>query len=109
MDAKDVVAAVQKLKWAPQNVAISQGTVGKYENIRFGIQNGSASGHIEIVRPAHDPSTGGANMMAPKDQAAMNENTGAVYLDKDADVIVTVVVDGNKTAAKRLLDKLVKK
>ena len=109
MDGKDVVTAVQKLDWAPPDVAISGGSVGKYENVRFGIQKGSASGYIEIIRPAHDPSPGSASMMAPKDQQAMKEQTGATYLDKDADVLVVVVVAGNKTAAKRLLDKLVKK
>ncbi len=104
-----MVAAVQKLKWAPPTVAIGGGTVGKYESIRFGIQRGSASGHIEIIRPAHNPISGTASMMAPKDQQAMNDKMGATFLDKDADVLVTVVVDGNKRAAQRLLDKLVKK
>lgn len=100
---------MQKLKWAPPTVAISGGTVGKYADIRFGIQRGRSSGHIEIIRPAANPIPGTASMMAPKDQAVMNQKMGAVYLDKDADVLITVVVDGNKSAAKRLLDKLVKK
>jgi hypothetical protein len=109
IDGKDVVTAVQKLKWAPPTVAIGGGTVGKYESIRFGIQTGSASGYIEIIRPAHNPIPGSASMMPPKDQEPMKAKMGATYLDKDADVLVTVVVQGNKTAAKRLLDKLVKK
>lgn len=103
------MAAVQKLKWAPPTVAMGGGTIGKYENIRFGIQKGSASGYVEIVRPAHNPNPGSANMMPPKDQAVSKEKVGATYLDKDADVLVAVVVRGNKRAAKRLLDKLVKK
>lgn len=106
---KDIVAAVQKIGWAPPDVAIGGGTVGKYEDIRFGIQKGSASGYVEIIRPSATPSPGSASMMAPGDQKAMKEKVGAVFFDKDAGVLVVAVVQGNRTAAKRLLDKLIKK
>lgn len=111
VSAEAVIAEVQKLKWAPEKVAVSGGTVGKYENIRFGITDGKQSGYIEIVRPAKDPTGSTASMMPPKDQKAMKESSGAAtYLDPDGDVIVIVMVDGGKTAvAKKLLDKLVQK
>jgi hypothetical protein len=109
VEDKAVVAAVQKLGWAPQKVQISGGTIGKYENFRFGIQKDKYSGHIEVVRPAKNPTGSGASMMPPKDQKKMNEGNGAVYLDEAADVIVIVVVEGAPAEAQKLLDKLVKK
>lgn len=109
ISADALVAAVQKLGWAPEKVEISGGTVGKYENVRFSIDNGKGGiGNIEIVRPAAEPRPG-ASMMAPKDQKAMHESRGAVFFDKDADVVVMVVVDGKPAEAKKLLDKLLKK
>ncbi len=104
-----IVAEVQKIGWAPQNVAISGGTVGKYENVRFGIANANSTGYIEIIRPAQNPTTGSASMMAPKDQKAMKESVGAVFFDEAADVLVIVVVEGKPAEAKKVLAKLVKK
>jgi hypothetical protein len=104
-----IVAEAQKIGWAPTNVALLGGTVGKYENIRFGIDSGKANGYIEVIRPAHEPTHGGANMMAPKDQAAMKESLGAVLLDEEADVLIIVVVEDKPAEAKKLLAKLVKK
>lgn len=103
-----IVAEAQKLGWAPTNVALLGGTVGKYENIRFGIDSGKANGYIEVIRPAHEPTHGGANMMAPKDQKAMKESLGAVFLDEEADVLIVVVVEDKPGDAKKLLAKLVK-
>lgn len=103
-----IVAEAQKIGWAPTNVALMGGTVGKYENIRFGIDNGKATGYIEVIRPAHEPRGGGANMMSPKDQKAMKEELGAVLLDEEADVLVIVVVEDKPADAKKLLAKLVK-
>jgi hypothetical protein len=105
-----VIAEVQKLKWAPPTVATSGGTVGKYENLRFGISDGKSEGYIEIIRPAKDPSGSSANMMPPKDQKAMKESSGAAtYLDPEADVLVIVMIEGKTAVAKKLIDKLVKK
>ncbi|MEZ4219798.1 MAG: hypothetical protein R3B13_02635 [Polyangiaceae bacterium] len=108
IDGQALVAEVQKLKWAPEKVEVMGGSVGKYENLRFGIHNGTLGGHIELIRPAKEPS-GGASMMSPKDQKAMHENQGAVFLDETADVLVIVIVDGKPAEAKKLLDKLIKK
>ena len=107
IDAKAIVAEVQKLKWAPQKVDISGGVVGKYETIRFGISNGKIGGKVEVIRRAAVPS-GGASMMSPKDQKAMHEKRGAVFLDEEADVLIAIVVDGRPAEAKKLLAKLVK-
>jgi hypothetical protein len=103
-----IVAEAQKVGWAPTNVAILGGTVGKYENIRFGIDNGKATGYIEIIRPAHEPTHGSANMMSPKDQKAMKESVGAVFFDEEAEVLIVVVVEDQPADAKKLLAKLVK-
>jgi hypothetical protein len=108
VEDKAVVAAVQKLGWAPEKVAISGGTIGKYENFRFGIAKGGLAGRIEVVRPAKSPSGSSASMMPPKEQKKMNEGLGAVFLDETADVVVIVVVDDKPAEAKKLLDKLVK-
>ncbi len=109
IDAKTLVAEVQKLKWAPEKVEISGGTVGKYENIRFGIDNGKLSGYLELVRPAAAPSGGGASMMAPKDQKAMREATAGVFLDETANVLLMVKIEGKKAEAQKFVDALVKK
>ncbi len=61
IDAKQLVAAVQKIGWAPEDVQTSGGSVGKYENIRFGIANGSIEGTLEIIRPAHTPTGSSAS------------------------------------------------
>lgn len=106
---EQIVAELQKLGWAPENVAISGGTVGRYENVRMGIATAKAEGLFELIRPAAQPRSGGASMMAPKDQKAMRESTAAVYLDESADVIVIIAVDGKLPDAKKLLDKLVKR
>jgi hypothetical protein len=103
-----IIAETQKLGWAPTNVALMGGTVGRYENVRFGIDNGKATGYIEVIRPAHEPRGGSANMMSPKDQKAMKETLGAVLLDEEADVLVIVVVEDKPAEAKKLLAKLVK-
>lgn len=103
-----MVAEAQKIGWAPTNVALLGGTVGKYENVRFGIDNGKNTGYIEIIRPAHEPTFRGANMMSPKDQAAMKESLGAILLDEEADVLIVVVVEDKPAEAKKLLAKLVK-
>lgn len=103
-----MVAEAQKAGWAPTNVAILGGTVGKYENVRFGIDNGKVTGYIEIIRPAHEPTHGGASMMAPKDQKAMKDALGAVLFDEEAEVLIVVVVEDNPADAKKLLAKLVK-
>jgi len=109
IDAKAFVAEVQKLTWAPQDVAISGGTVGKYENFRFGIAKGNFTGFIEVIRPAKEPTGASASMMPPKDQKAMREASSAVFLDETADILVVVNVDGKQAEAKKLLDKLIKK
>lgn len=106
---EEIVAALQKLGWAPENVAITGGTVGKYENLRMGIATAKLVGHLEIVRPAAEPTGSSASMMPPKDQKAMHESTAAVYLDPTADVVIIIVVEGKQAEAKKLLDKLVKK
>jgi hypothetical protein len=109
IDAKTLVAEVQKLKWAPEKVEISGGTVGKYENIRFGIDNGKLTGYLELVRPAAERGSGGASMMAPKDQKAMKEASAGVFLDETADVLLIVMIEGKKADAQKFVDKLIKK
>jgi hypothetical protein len=47
-------------------------------------------------------------MMPPKDQAAMKENVGAVFLDPDAEVAIIIVIDGKQAEAKKVLGKLLK-
>ena len=108
IDAKALVAAVQKIGWAPQDVQTSGGTVGKYENIRFGIASATLEGTLEIIRPAKTPTGSSASMMKPKDQAAMKEGLGAVFVDKDAEVAIIIVIEGKPAEAKKVLDKLLK-
>lgn len=103
-----VVAAMQKLGWAPESVEISGGNIGKFENIRFTLAKDGTGGSVEIVRPAHSPQPG-ASMMSPEAQRADAEKRGAAYYDPDADVLVVVVVDGKPGVAKQLLGKLVQK
>ena len=108
IDVKALVAAVQKIGWAPEDVQTSGGTVGKYENLRFGIANGSLEGTLEIIRPAQTPTGSSASMMAPKDQAAMKASLGAVFVDKEAEVAIIIVIEGKPAEAKKVLDKLLK-
>jgi len=104
-----LVAEMRKLGWAPENVEINHGTVGKYENIEFGIAKGNDKGTCELVRRAATPTGSSGSMMSPKDQAAMHEKLGAVYLDDKAEVVVMVIIEGKPAEAKKVLDKLVKK
>jgi hypothetical protein len=108
ISGEQLVAAMQKIGWAPQDVQITGGTVGKYENIRFGIAGPSAEGTFEIIRRAQTPTASSAGMMPPKDQAAMKENVGAVFLDPDAEVAIIIVIDGKQAEAKKVLGKLLK-
>ncbi len=108
IEEKQLVAAAQKIGWAPQNVAVSSGTVGKYENIRFTVQNGAQEGRIELVRPAHQPTGSSASMMPPKEQKAMADGTSAVLYDEAADLILMVTIADKPAEAKKLLDRLLK-
>lgn len=109
IDPKSLVAALQKAGWAPENVEINHGTVGKYESIEFGLLKGNDKGTFEMVRRAATPSGSSGSMMAPKDQAAMHEKVGAVYLDEKADVAVWVVIEGKPAVAKKVLESVLKK
>lgn len=109
IDPKTLVAALQKAGWAPEEVEINHGTVGKYESIEFGILKGNDKGTFEMVRRAANPSGSSGSMMGPKDQAAMHEKLGAVYLDDKADVAVWVVIEGKPAVAKKVLDAVLKK
>lgn len=109
IDPKALVAALQKAGWAPEEVEINHGTVGKYENIEFGIAKGTDKGTFEIVRRAAQPTGASGSMMGPKDQAAMHENLGAVFLDSKSEVVVIVVVEGKQAVAKKVLELVIKK
>ncbi|MBK9001677.1 MAG: hypothetical protein IPM35_38640 [Myxococcales bacterium] len=110
IDPKTLVAAVQKAGWAPENVEINHGTVGKFESIEFGILKGTDQGKFNLVRRAAMPSGSSGSMMAPKDLAAMHKDSAAVYLDEAADVVVWIKLDGGKPAvAKKALDSVLKK
>lgn len=108
IDGKALVAAMQKIGWAPQDVQITGGTVGKFENIRFGIAGPTFEGTFEIIRRAQTPTGSSAGMMAPKDQADMKKDTAAVFLDKEAEVAIIIVIEGKQAEAKKVLDKLLK-
>lgn len=108
IDDKAMIAAVQKAGWAPPDVAVTGGTVGKYENFRFTIEKGGVTGFVELIRPAKTPTGSSASMMPPKDQKAMREATSAVLYDDKADLLLVVNIDGKPAEAKKLLDKLLK-
>lgn len=109
IDAKTLVAAVQKAGWAPEEVEINQGTVGKFENIEFGLMKGNDKGTFELVRRARTPSGASGSMMSPKDQAKMREDKGAVFLDEKAEVAIILVIEGKPAVAKKALDAILKK
>jgi len=109
IDPKALVAAFQKAGWAPESVEINHGTVGKYENIEFGIMKGNDQGKFEMVRRAAVPTGSSGSAMPPKDQAKMHEDKGAVYYDDKADVALWIVIDGKPAVAKKALDAVLKK
>lgn len=108
IDDKAMIAAVQKAGWAPPDVAVTGGTVGKYENFRFTIDKGGVTGFVELIRPAQTPTGSSASMMPPKDQKSMREATSAIFFDEKADLLLVVNVEGKPAEAKKLLDKLLK-
>lgn len=109
IDPKTLVAAVQKAGWAPEDVQINHGTVGKFENIEFGILKGNDKGTFELVRRAANPTGSSGSAMSPKDQAKLREDRGAVFLDEKAEVVIIVVVEGKPAIAKKVLDLVLKK
>ncbi len=109
IDPKTLIAAVQKAGWAPEDVQINHGTVGKFESIEFGILKGTDKGTFELVRRAAKPTGSSGSMMSPKDQAKMREDRGAVFLDEQAEVVIMIVVDGKPAIAKKVLELVLKK
>jgi hypothetical protein len=109
IEPKGLVDALQKAGWAPEKVEINHGTVGKYENIQFGLLKGNDQGTFELVRRIPVPTGSSSSMMSPKDQAKMKEGRGAVYLDEKAEVALWIIIDGKPAVAKKVLEALLKK
>ncbi len=104
----DVEAALKKQGYAYKSGGSMK--MGSTETVTVRGSKGKDEVKVSIVRPSGAAETGsGMKMSKASDQEASFAKTGATYLEKEAEVLVAVVIEGKKDEAQKILDAIVSK
>ncbi|HVY48147.1 MAG TPA: hypothetical protein VHB21_19800 [Minicystis sp.] len=113
VDKGALMDAMKKAGWGGGGVSAGGTTVGKYESVTVELAKGKTKGTLTIVRPAAKPAPPSSMTITPPAQMEqkVDKATTAFVYDPDADVFVSVEINGGGKAAdaKKLLDAAFKK
>ena len=85
-------------------------SMGSTETVTVRATKGKDEVKVSVIRPTGKAETGGGMKMSrASDQEATFAKDGATYLEKDAELLVAVVIEGKKDEAKKILDAIVEK
>ncbi|MCC6897635.1 MAG: hypothetical protein IT377_01605 [Polyangiaceae bacterium] len=102
----DVETALKKQGYAYKSGGAMK--MGSTETVTVRGAKGNQEVKVSIVRPSSQADTGTSmKMLKASEQGASFAKDGATYLEKDAEVLVAVVIEGKKDEAKKILDTLV--
>lgn len=104
----DVEKALKTQGWSYKSGGAMK--MGSTETVTVRGSKGKDEVKVSIVRPSGNADTGGSMKMSKaSDQEARFAQEGATYLEKDAEVLVAVVIEGKQDEAKKILDAIVSK
>lgn len=84
--------------------------MGSTETVTVKAEKGKDLAVVSLIRPTGKPDESGSmKMSSASNQAASFEAKGATYLEKDAEVLLAVVIEGKKDEAEKVLNAILEK